>query len=97
MIRNEGEYQEAVKRLKEERARHNQHEQELVRMGLKADEVKRAMDPLRSFHLQLDEEAEAYERNEYQGITVERASRILDALGVTLKSAFETPVSRTLA
>ena len=39
MIRNEGEYQETVKRLKEERARHNQHAQELVRMGLKADEV----------------------------------------------------------
>jgi DNA-binding XRE family transcriptional regulator len=115
-------------------------------MGLKADEVKRAMDPLRSFNLQLEEEVEAYERlkrgdlgelenlhglgrtlvalrialgltqrqlaerlgvnesqvsrderNEYQGITVDRASRILDALGVTLKSAFQTPVSRTLA
>jgi transcriptional regulator with XRE-family HTH domain len=32
------------------------------------------------------------ERNEYQGITVDRASRILDALGVTLKSAFQTPI-----
>ncbi len=141
MIRNEVEYQEAVKRLKEERARYDAHERELVRMGLKPDEVKRAMDPLRSFNLQLEEEVEAYERlkrgdlgeidnlhglgrtlvalrialgltqrqlaerlavnesqvsrderNEYQGITVDRASRILDALGVTLKSAFQTPV-----
>jgi len=141
MIRNEVEYQEAVKRLKEERVRYDAHERELVRMGLKADEVKRAMDPLRSFNLQLEEEVEAYERlkrgdlgeldnlhglgrtlvalrialgltqrqlaerlsvnesqvsrderNEYQGITVDRASRILDALGVTLKSAFQTPV-----
>lgn len=141
MIRNEVEYQEAVKRLKDERARYDSHEQELVRMGLKADEVKRAMDPLRSFNLQLEEEVQAYERlkrgdlgelenlhglgrtlvalrialgltqrqlaerldvnesqvsrderNEYQGITVDRASRILDALGVTLKSAFQTPV-----
>ena len=141
MIRNEAEYQEAVKRLKEERARYDAHEQELVRMGLKVDEVKRAMDPLRSFNLQLEEEVEAYERlkrgdlgeldnlhglgrtlvalrialgltqrqlaerlgvnesqvsrderNEYQGITVDRASRILDALGVTLRSVFQTPV-----
>jgi hypothetical protein len=141
MIRNEAEYQEAVKRLKDERARYEAHETELARMGLKAEEIKRAMDPLRSFSLQLDEEVEAYERlkrgdlgemdnlhglgrtlvalrialgltqrqlaerlsvnesqisrderNEYQGITVDRASRILDALGVTLKSAFQTPV-----
>ena len=141
MIRNETEYQEAVKRLKEERTRHEAHEVELARVGLKADEIKRAMDPLRSFSLQLEEEVEAYERlkrgdvgeldnlhglgrtlvalrialgltqrqlaerldvnesqvsrderNEYQGITVDRASRILDALGVTLRSAFQTPI-----
>jgi DNA-binding XRE family transcriptional regulator len=141
MIRNESEYQEAVKRLKEEQARHKAHAAELTRMGLKRKEIKRAMDPLRSFSLQLEEEVEAYERlkrgdlgeldnlhglgrtlvalrialgltqrqlaerldvnesqvsrderNEYQGITVDRASRILDALGVTLKSAFQTPV-----
>jgi ribosome-binding protein aMBF1 (putative translation factor) len=141
MIRNEPEYQEAVKRLKDERARHEAHEAELGRMGLKRKEIKRAMDPLRSFSLQLEEEVEAYERlkrgdlgeldnlhglgrtlvairialgltqrqlaerlevnesqvsrderNEYQGITVDRASRILDALGVTLRSAFQTPI-----
>jgi hypothetical protein len=141
MIRNEVEYQEAVKRLKDERARYDAHERQLVQLGLKPDEVKRAMDPLRSFNLQLEEEVEVYERlkrgdlgeldnlhglgrtlvalrialgltqrqlaerldvnesqvsrderNEYQGITVDRASRILDALGVTLKSAFETPI-----
>jgi DNA-binding XRE family transcriptional regulator len=141
MIRNEAEYQEAVKRLKEEQARHKAHAAELTRMGLKRKEIKRAMDPLRSFSLQLEEEVEAYERlkrgdlgeldnlhglgrtlvalrialgltqrqlaerlevnesqvsrderNEYQGITVDRASRILDALGVTLKSVFQTPI-----
>jgi DNA-binding XRE family transcriptional regulator len=144
MIRNEAEYQEAVKRLKEERARYEAHEAELARMGLKPEEIKRAMDPLRSFNLQLDEEVEAYERlkrgdlgemdnlhglgrtlvalrialgltqrqlaerlsvngsqisrderNEYQGITVDRASRTLDALGVTLKSVFQTPIRST--
>jgi len=32
------------------------------------------------------------ERNEYHGITVERVSRILDALAVQLTSRFEEPV-----
>jgi len=32
------------------------------------------------------------ERNEYHGITVERASRILDAMGVELTSVFKEPV-----
>jgi DNA-binding XRE family transcriptional regulator len=141
MIRNEVEYQEAVKSLTEERTRYDAHGRDLVGMGLTADEVKRAMDPLRSFNLQLEEEVEVYEhlkrgdlgeldnlhglgrtliglrialgltqrqlaarldvnesqvsrdeRNEYQGITVERASRIFDTLGVTLKSAFPNPI-----
>ena len=33
------------------------------------------------------------ERNEYHGITLERASRVLDALGVTLVSEFSAPVT----
>jgi hypothetical protein len=32
------------------------------------------------------------ERNEYHGITVERASRILDAMNVRLRSLFEQPI-----
>jgi ribosome-binding protein aMBF1 (putative translation factor) len=32
------------------------------------------------------------ERNEYHAVTVDRASRILDALGVDLRSAFEEPL-----
>ena len=32
------------------------------------------------------------ERNEYHAVTVDRASRILDALGVDLRSAFDGPV-----
>ena len=32
------------------------------------------------------------ERNEYHGVAVERASRILDALGADLHSVFEAPV-----
>jgi DNA-directed RNA polymerase specialized sigma subunit len=130
MIRNEAEYQEALSRLQEERTRLEEHRNRLVEIGLKDDEVKRALDPLRSFHLQLDEEVQSYERlkrgdlgelsnlhglgqmlialriargvtqrelttrlgvhesqvsrderNEYHGITVDRASRVLDAMG----------------
>jgi len=143
MIRNENEYQEAVRRLREEQERLAEHRKRLEEMGLAADEVKRALDPLRSFHEQLSEEVESYERlkrgelgellnlhglgttlvalrialgltqrelaerlgvhesqvsrderNEYNAITVDRASRILDALGVELRSAFEQPVIR---
>jgi ribosome-binding protein aMBF1 (putative translation factor) len=143
MIRNENEYREAVKRLDEERERLAEHKARLSKMGLKAAEVKRALDPLRSFHDQLAEEVESFERlkqgdiaevmnlhdlgqtlvalrialglsqrelaerlgahesqvsrderNEYHGITVERASRILDALGVRLRSEIEQPIAR---
>lgn len=141
MICSEAEYHEAVERLKVESARHQDHEVELNRMGLDHDEVARAMGPLRSLALQLQEEVESYERarrwdlgeignlhglgrtlvalrialgltqqqlahclgvdesqvvrderNEYHGITVERVSRILDALGVTLTSVFQSPL-----
>ncbi len=141
MIRNESEYQEAVRRLHDERARLKDHKARLEGMGLGAEEVKRAIDPLRSFHDQLAEELESYERlkrgdiaelmnlhglghalialrialgltqrelatrlgvhesqvsrderNEYHNITVDRASRILDALGVRMRSAFEQPL-----
>ena len=135
MIRNEAEYKEAVKRLQGERERMTVQEKELKKMGLGAAELKRALDPMRSFHLQLAEEIESYERlqrgdfeelknlhglgrqlvalriakgitqreladrldvhesqisrderNEYHGISVERASKILDALAVNLLS-----------
>ena len=135
MIRNEAEYQEASKRLDEEAQRLEQHRARLKETGLNDDEIKRVIDPLASFHLQLREEVEAYERlkrgefeeldnlrglghllitsriaqgltqrelarrlgvhetqvsrderNEYFGITLERAAKILDALSVRLRS-----------
>ncbi len=141
MIRNESEYQEAVRRLHEERTRLSDHKAHLEAMGLGPDEVKRAFDPLHSFHDQLAEEVEIYERlkrgdiaemmnlhglghafvalrialgltqcefasrmgvhesqvsrdegNKYHNITVDRASRILDVLGVRMRSAFEQPL-----
>lgn len=142
MIRNENEYQEAVRRLREEQERLAEHHGRLEEMGLAADELKRALDPLRSFHEQLSEEVASYERlkrgelgeiqnlhglgtalvalrialgltqrelaerlgvhesqvsrderNEYHAVTVDRASRILDALGVDLRSVFAEPVT----
>ncbi len=141
MIRNENEYQEAVRRLREEQERLAEHRKRLEEMDLSADEVNRVIDPLRSFHEQLREEVESYERlkrgelgelqnlhglgtmlvalrialgltqrelaerlgvhesqvsrderNEYHAITVDRASRILDVLGVELRSVFEQPI-----
>ena len=138
MIRNETEYQEAVRRLKEERKRHRAQREKLIEMDLNPDEVKRAMDPLESFHLQLSAEVAYYERlkrgefpplhnldglgqllvalrifrgitqrqlaerlgvhesqvsrderNEYHGISIERAGRILDVLGVGLRTEVE--------
>src|SRR5688572_1350183 len=62
MIRNESEYQEAVERLKAEAVRLKDQQSKLREMGLARDEIKRAMDPLRSFHEQLQEEVTSYER-----------------------------------
>lgn len=136
MIRNEAEYQEASARLEQERARLEAHAVRLGESGLEAEEIERALEPLYTFHHQLVDEVEQYERlkrgqldelvnlhglgeqlialriargmtqrelaarlgvhessvsrderNEYHGITVERASRVLDALGVELRSA----------
>ena len=131
MIRSEVEYREALARHRGEKKRLREHKRRLEEAGLSGQELKRALDPLRSFHLQLKEEIEIYERlkrgdfdelknlhglgrtlvalrislgmsqrqlaehlgvhesqvsrderNEYHGVTVERASRILDAMGV---------------
>ena len=140
MIQNEHEYQQAVQRLEQEAEQLNQQQAKLEEMGLKPDEVKRAMDPMRSFHEQLAEEIASYERlkrgefgeirnlqgigqlliglrislnisqrelaerlgvhesqvsrderNEYHGVTVERAQRIFEALGVEAHTTVELP------
>ncbi len=141
MIRNESEYQEAIRRQRDEQARLSQHRERLEALQLNAEEIDRTLDPVRSFHAQLAEEIEEYERlkrgdlgelvnlhglgrtlialriarglsqrqlaerlgvhesqvsrderNEYHGVTVERASRILDELAVDLRSHFTEPV-----
>lgn len=136
MIRSETEYQEAVVRLKDEVARMREQQKQLKELDLSKEEIKRVMDPVRSFHEQLKEEVESYEklkrgefeevrnfdgigrllvalrisqgitqreladrlgvhesqvsrdeRNEYHGITVERAGRILEAVGADTRTA----------
>lgn len=135
MIRNEAEYQEAVNRLRDEAGRIKEQKDRLQEMGLMKDEIKRALDPVRSFHEQLKEEVASYERlrrgefdelhnfeglgrllvalriaqgltqrdlaerlgvhesqvsrderNEYHGVTVDRANRVLEALGVDMRT-----------
>ncbi|QQP94065.1 helix-turn-helix transcriptional regulator (plasmid) [Skermanella sp. TT6] len=146
MIRNDKEHQEAVSRLKAERARLDEHRANLTAVGLDADEIKRVMDPMISFHLQLHEEVESYERlkrgefdelenlrglghllvslriargisqrelaaklgvhesqvsrderNEYHGVAVDRAIKVLDALGVRLTTHVEMEPLREAA
>jgi ribosome-binding protein aMBF1 (putative translation factor) len=62
MIRNETEYQEASTRLAGERNRLAEHRARLKEAGLGDEEIKRVIDPMESFHLQLKEEVESYER-----------------------------------
>ena len=138
MIRSEKEYKQAVRRIAQERQRLARQEVELRKMELSCEQIKRVLDPMRSFHEQLEEEARSYERlrrgdfdevrnlrglgqllislriargmtqrhlaerlgvhesqvsrderNEYHHITLERATRILEALGVEIRSKVE--------
>jgi ribosome-binding protein aMBF1 (putative translation factor) len=131
MIRTEAEYQAARTKAAEQSKLIKQQEKQLQAEGLKPDQIKRALDPMRSFTAQIDEEIQSYEnlkrgefaelqnlngmgelligirialglsqrelaerldvhetqvsrdeRNEYFGVTVDRASRILEALDV---------------
>ena len=140
MIRTENEYREAVTRLGEEHKRIEAQKAQLEQMGLSPADVKRAIDPIQSFHLQLQEEVESYqrlkrgefdeirnlqglgqllvsariaqglsqrqlaerlgvhesqvsrdERNEYHGVTLDRAARILEVLGVELRATVVAP------
>ena len=56
MIRNETEYQEAVKRVEQEEERFVQYAAEWKARGYDEQEVTRLLEPLRTFHAQLVEE-----------------------------------------
>ncbi len=62
MIRNEVEYRESVSRLQAERDRMAAYLDDLRKKGVSEVEIKRVIDPLRSFHDQLAEEVASYER-----------------------------------
>jgi len=138
MIRNETEYQQAVARIDAERKRLTEHIDTWKKQGFTAKQLAKLREPLESFHMQLVEEVQSYERlkrgqfgefenlhglgqvliglriargmtqrqlaerldvnetmvsrderNEYHGITVDRARRVLDALGVRLVTRVE--------
>src|ERR1035438_3103006 len=146
MIRTETEYKAASARVADERNRLADHRMRLKEAGLSDEEIKRAADPIESFHLQLKEEVESYERlkrgefeelenlrgfghllislriaqgisqrelakrlnvhesqvsrderNEYFGITVDRAAKVLDALQVRLHTKVEIAPPREMA
>lgn len=134
MIRTDKEYQEAQRRLKTDSKVMNAQRQRMKKIGLSDTEIKEAMKPAISFHQQLKEEVEWYnrvkngefrpigyigeigrlliglrifrglsqkelakrlnvseaqvsrdEKNEYHGITVERAQKIFEALKVRIE------------
>lgn len=146
MIRNETEYQAAVAKIEEEGQRLEAHRRGLEQSGLTEEQVSRAMAPLETFHLQLRESIESYEklrrgefeelrnfeglgrllvglriarglsqrelaerfgvhesqvsrdeRNEYHGLSLQRAQKILQVLGVTLHSHVEAFSVRSTA
>lgn len=87
MIRSETEYQEAVKRLADEQSRLKAQRGELKKLDLSQAEIKRAMDPLQSFHEQLKEEVQSYERlkqGQFDEVTnFEGLGRLLIALRIS--------------
>lgn len=140
MIRTEKEYQDMLRRLEQDKEVMKEQRSRLEKLGLKDSEVNSAMEPVVSFHLQLQEEVEWYkqakngkfqpvynleqigslliglrissgitqkefatllgvseaqvsrdEKNEYHGITVERAQKILE----TLKTVIEINVKKS--
>ncbi len=140
VIRSEAEYQDALRRLEQDREFAARQQAALVDHGLTREELARTMEPLLTFQAQLIEEIAAFEqarrgtlsplsrledlgrllialriargwtqrqlatrlgvseaavsrdeRNEYRGIRVERAQRVLDALRATITIEVEAP------
>lgn len=139
MIRTESEYRKALERLEQDREHIRAQRVYLEGLDLDADGVERAMQPVLSFHKQLEEEIETFdqmrrgelptlhnlsdigrwligvriarglsqrelaallgvaeaqisrdERNEYHGITLERAQTILQKMGVQYRIEGDT-------
>ena len=138
MIRNDKEYRKSVEKVQAEEIRIQTMTDNLAGEGYTSEEIKRLIDPVISFHLQLKEEIMSYEklkrgefselynfrgfghllvslriakgitqreladklgvneaqisrdeRNEYHNITIDRATKIIDVLGVSLCSTVQ--------
>lgn len=138
MIRNELEHKEMLKRIEEDRTFIAQQRASLEAMGLPTEDVEYGLGPMLSFHAQLREEVDWYERvkrgeigpvsrmtqvgqlliaarialslsqkelagrlgvseaqvskderNEYHGISVEKADRVIQALGAKTCTSIE--------
>lgn len=138
MIKNEREYREMQNRLEQDLEFINKQLHSLRELALSEEDVQLAMQPAYSFHEQLKDEVEYYERikrkdfdaimnfygvgrllialriaqgmtqrelaaklgvseaqvsrderNEYHGLTIDRASKVLNELGVTIISKVE--------
>lgn len=138
MIRNDSEYQEALRRLEDGKKSLAEQRAKLEAEGLAPEHIAYAIAPSESFALQVREEVTEYERTrrgdlgevvnlhgfgrmliaariaadvtqrglaerlevhesqvsrdertEYHGVTINRAARILDVLGLTLRASFE--------
>lgn len=145
MIRTDAEYQDAVKRLMQDHAVVDLQREKLMTLDLDDDDVARALDPSLSFHEQLREEVEVYERmrrgditpieslsdigrvliglriargitqrqlaermavsesivsrderNDYHGITVDRAQRVIMALQGKVTVQAEAPMEQSI-
>ncbi len=143
MIRTDREYQEAQKRLATDREVMEAQRQRMKELGLSEGEREGAMEPAVSFHQQLQEEVEWYERvkngdfrpidyidevgqlliglriyvgmsqkeladrlgvseaqvsrderNEYHGVTVERAQKVFEALNAGVEIRVKRPDRR---
>ena len=62
IIYNECEYQQAIAQIDEERRSVAEHVEAWRADGFTAEQVERLRQPLESFHMQLVEEVESYER-----------------------------------
>ena len=86
MIRNEKEYKEAVRRLKQDKEVIQKQKESLESVPLKPEEIKRALDPMLSFHQQLVEEVGWYERVKRKDLdtisSLDEIGRLLIALRI---------------
>jgi DNA-binding XRE family transcriptional regulator len=86
MIRNEKEYKEAVRRLKQDKEVIQKQKKSLESVNLPPEEINRALEPMLSFHQQLVEEVEWYERVKRKDLdtisSLDEVGRLLIALRI---------------